>query len=315
MLSRITFAALALTAPILTACTNQVDDELDVDDASEGDASKADVSGGTYTYYFVKPDLRRCASPYCGGVFYQLANAETTKCFDGKKAEWCYAAGQDTARLGLSEVGVGKYIEALNTTAFGDSSRVLVRALIGSKDWGSGLGSFANLRPTEAWIGVGPGPAAGPLAKIEDSGVRCIAAPCPSLRERKLNSSVRADIADLGWDKSGVTDEKIGEALDRMHTDGLIVSGYRYTVHGPAGDAKARSVTQAYLRVTDAVAEKQCFVGGCSGQICSDQEGVISTCEWQPQYACYHDAKCEVQTDGNCGWTQTSELQACLANP
>ena len=105
------------------------------------------------------------------------------------------------------------------------------------------------------------------------------------------------------------------ENLDRMHTDGLIVSGYRYTVHGPAGDAKARSVTQAYLRVTDAVAEKQCFVGGCSGQICSDQEGVISTCEWQPQYACYHDAKCEVQTDGNCGWTQTSELQACLANP
>ena len=59
----------------------------------------------------------------------------------------------------------------------------------------------------------------------------------------------------------------------------------------------------------------QCFVGGCSGQICSDQEGVISTCEWRPEYACYHDAKCEVQTDGNCGWTQTTELQACLANP
>jgi hypothetical protein len=315
MLSRITFAALALTAPILTACTDQVDDELDVDDATEGDASKADVAGGTYTYYFVKPDLRRCASPYCGGVFYQLANATTTKCFDGKKAEWCYAAGQDTSRLGLSEVGVGTYIEQLNNSALSDGSKVLVRAVVGYKDWGNGLGSFANLRPSEAWVGQGPGPASGVIAKIEDSGVRCIAAPCPSLREKKLNSSVQAAIADLGWDKSGATDEQIGAALDRMHTDGLIVSGYRYTVTGPAGEAKARSVTQFWLRVTDAVAEKQCFVGGCSGQVCSDQEGVISTCEWRPEYACYQTAKCEVQTDGNCGWTQTAELNACLMNP
>ena len=315
MLSRITFAALALTAPLLTACTDQVDDELDVDDASEGDASKADIAGGTYTYYFVKPDIRRCASPYCGGVHYRLANAETTRCADGKKAEWCYAASQDTSRLGLGETGLGAYQLALSGNAFGDGNKVLVRAMVGSKDWGNGLGSFANLRPSEAWVGQGPGTAAGPLAKIEDTGVRCIAAPCASLRERKLNSSVRADIADLGWDKSGATDEQIGEALDRMHTDGLIVSGYRYTVSGPAGQAKARSVTQFWLRVTDQVAEKQCYVGGCSGQVCSDQEGVISTCEWRPEYACYSSASCEVQADGNCGWTQTAELQACLANP
>ncbi len=315
MLSRIAFSALALTAPILTACTDQTDDELDVDDASEGDASKADVAGGTYTYYFVKPDLRRCASPYCGGVFYQLANAESTKCFDGKKAEWCYAASQDTSRLGLGEVGIQAYLGALNTGAINEDSKVLVRALVGSKNWGSGLGTFANLRPSEAWVGQGSGPAAGPLAKIEDSGVRCITAPCPSLRERKLNSSVKAEIADLGWDKSGATDEQIGEALDRMHTDGLIVSGYRYTVSGPGGQAKARSVTQFYLRVTDTPAEKTCFVGGCSGQICSDQEGVISTCEWRPEYACYQNATCEVQADGNCGWTATAELSACLMNP
>ena len=315
MLSRIAFTALALTAPILTACTDQVDDELEADDATEGDASKADAPGGTYTYYFVKPDIRRCASPYCGGVFYRLANAETTRCHDGKKAEQCYAASTDMSRLGLGEVGMAKVNEALNAGAFDQGSQLLVRAVVGTKDWGSGLGTFANLRPSEAWIAQGPNEAAGPLAKIEDSGVRCIAAPCPSLRERKLNSAIKADIADLGWDKSGATDEQIGVALDKMHTDGLIVSGYRYTVSGPAGEAKARSVTQFWLRATDEVATKTCYVGGCSGQICSDQEGVISTCEWREEYACYRTATCEVQTDGNCGWTQTTELQACLANP
>ena len=55
-----------------------------------------------------------------------------------------------------------------------------------------------------------------------------------------------------------------------------------------------------------------CFVGGCSNQICSDQEGLISTCEFKEEYACYKTATCERQTSGKCGWTQTSGLQACL---
>lgn len=315
MLSRIIFASLAVAAPLVTACTDQVHDELDGDDATEGDAAKADAPGSTYTYYFVKPDLRRCASPYCGGVYYRLANATQTRCLDGKKADQCYAASADWSRLGLGEVGMTKVTEALNASAFGGGTTLLVRAVVATKDWGSGLGKFANLRASEAWIAQGPGDAAGPLAKIEDSGVRCIAAPCPSLRERKLNSTVRADIADLGWDRSGATDEQIGVALDKMHTDGLIVSGFRYTVSGPAGEAKARSVTQFWLRATDEAAEKTCYIGGCSGQICSEEQGVISTCEWRPEYACYRDAKCEVQADGNCGWTRTAELEACLANP
>jgi hypothetical protein len=311
MLSRITFAALVVTAPILSACTDQVDDELGVDDATAGDASKADAAAGTYTYYFVEPDLRRCASPFCGGVYYRLANANLTYCLDGKKADRCYAASADWSQLGLGEGGMAKVYDALNQP----NRSLLVRARIGTKDWGSGLGGFAELRATEAWLSQGPNEATGPIAKVEDSGIRCIAAPCPSLREKKLNSRVEADIAELGWDRAGVSDEQIGEALEGMHGDGLIVAGERYTVSGPAGEAKARSVTQFWLRATDEVADKTCYVGGCSGQICSDEEGVISTCEWQPEYACYQSARCEVQADGNCGWTQTAELQACLANP
>jgi hypothetical protein len=312
MLSRISFALFALSAPVLSACTDQVDDELDVDDATVGDSAKADAPGSTYTYYFVKPDLRRCAAPMCGGAFYRLANADTTRCLDGSVAEQCYAASTDWSRIGLGEVGMAKVNEALNKNAFGSGTTLMVRAVVGSKDWGNGLGRFANLRPTEAWIAQGANDAAGVIAKVEDSGVRCIAAPCPSFRERKLNSTVTANIAALGWDKSGANGEAISDALDKMHTDGLIVSGYRYTVSGPAGQAKARSVTQFWLRATDAVTAKTCYVGGCSGQICSENEGVISTCEWREEYACYQTATCELQADGNCGWTQTAELQQCL---
>jgi hypothetical protein len=58
-----------------------------------------------------------------------------------------------------------------------------------------------------------------------------------------------------------------------------------------------------------------CFKGGCGGQTCSDQEGVITTCEFRPEHACYASATCERQADGACGWTQTAELTACLADP
>lgn len=56
----------------------------------------------------------------------------------------------------------------------------------------------------------------------------------------------------------------------------------------------------------------KCFVGGCSSQICSDREGMASTCEYREEYACYKTATCKRQTNGNCGWTETSELKACL---
>ena len=58
-----------------------------------------------------------------------------------------------------------------------------------------------------------------------------------------------------------------------------------------------------------------CYKGGCSGQLCSDEEGLSSTCEFRPEYACYSTATCARQPDGTCGWNPTPELEACLANP
>ena len=58
----------------------------------------------------------------------------------------------------------------------------------------------------------------------------------------------------------------------------------------------------------------KCFVGGCSGQVCSDQEGMASTCEYKEEYACYKTATCERQTGGACGWTETPTLNQCIMN-
>jgi hypothetical protein len=55
-----------------------------------------------------------------------------------------------------------------------------------------------------------------------------------------------------------------------------------------------------------------CHRGGCSGQICSDQPDMVSTCEYREEYSCYQTATCERQVDGQCGWTETPTLRACL---
>lgn len=55
-----------------------------------------------------------------------------------------------------------------------------------------------------------------------------------------------------------------------------------------------------------------CYIGGCSGQICSGEKDAISTCEYKPEYSCYYGAVCERQADGECGWTETPDLTACL---
>jgi len=56
-----------------------------------------------------------------------------------------------------------------------------------------------------------------------------------------------------------------------------------------------------------------CKIGGCSGELCvAPGEPDVSICIWREEYACYADAKCERQPDGDCGWTPTVELKECI---
>ncbi len=58
--------------------------------------------------------------------------------------------------------------------------------------------------------------------------------------------------------------------------------------------------------------EKPCVITGCSKQLCAEEE-VITICDFKPEYICYTKAVCERQLDGQCGWTQTPDLEICLS--
>ncbi len=58
-----------------------------------------------------------------------------------------------------------------------------------------------------------------------------------------------------------------------------------------------------------------CVVGGCSGQSCVEPggDGLISTCEWLEEYACYKDhGVCERNASNQCGWKPSQALQDCI---
>ncbi len=56
---------------------------------------------------------------------------------------------------------------------------------------------------------------------------------------------------------------------------------------------------------------KGCIVTGCSSEICAE-EPVITSCAWKESFTCYQNAVCERQPSGECGWTPTLDLIACL---
>jgi len=57
----------------------------------------------------------------------------------------------------------------------------------------------------------------------------------------------------------------------------------------------------------------ECRPTGCNGEICANQD-VASPCVALPEFACYQEVGvCEFQPWGQCGWTNTPELDECLS--
>lgn len=58
-----------------------------------------------------------------------------------------------------------------------------------------------------------------------------------------------------------------------------------------------------------------CAIGGCSNQVCGEVDEIdnmATTCEFRAEYACYPFARCEQQTSGECGWTETEQFSRCV---
>lgn len=255
---------------------------------------------GSGEYYLVRQDVRRCMSPLCGGYFVKRVNQSRTRCANGRWMRECYVAEIDWK--GQPEIDPGK---------------ALVRGDVVARRFPR-FGNLGALRVTESWQSPGDKPATGTLYRARDRGVRCITHPCLTHSATRLGFAFTKNIAGVDLAAGGAGGELISEGAAAMtEPDGVIVAGYFAPVTGPGGRAQTLKATKFYLPAGTQIGgqppgARRCLKTGCSSEVCSDRD-IVTACIFRPEFACYQKATCARQSNGECGFTQTSELTACLA--
>jgi hypothetical protein len=190
----------------------------------------------TSTYYQLRPDLRRCASPLCGGFFMRRVNQSSTRCADGSLRSECYVAELELDELGLSAEQQQKLL--LNSTAFLLRGRIVPAVIEGFR--------LARFDASEAWGGHSGGKPSGTFYRAHNLGIVCIDFPCPSYQGQKLNSAP-APFSLASVDLTPVSEDPSDGSEQLRRPQGLLVAGKLVTVSGPRGRARGLVASEYYL--------------------------------------------------------------------
>ena len=254
----------------------------------------------TDVYLTIRPDMRKCVSPICGGWWVKAVNRNKMRCVDGTVSSECYVGTDKVNIPQLTDMQIAELRQAMS------ASQALLFASLSSDI------PYGQLIINRAWLSATAQAAEGTFMNVKDNGMRCITYPCLNLDAEILNRNLVKALANYDLTAVGATDKQLvlaGEAI--QGGDGLPTAGKFVEVTGPAGVAQGVVASQFFLPlVGEAIAF--CRATGCSGQVCSDTD-VMTSCDWRPEYACYATAMCTRQTNGNCGWVMDDALRSCLA--
>jgi len=183
------------------------------------------------SFYAVRPDLRLCPSPLCGGYWAALANHARTPCADGALRPRCYVT---------KVVG-----EDRHSLPSGVPAGALVRAEI--EPWPfEGFGKLGVLVVADALAPAGRAPEAGSFYRLVDTGIRCVRAPCFSVRASRLNRSSRTTLSSTDLAAARAALHELARAEAALATkNGLLARGH--VVPSPDGGRIFRA-TRLYLR-------------------------------------------------------------------
>lgn len=200
-------------------------------------SAAAATPGGTA--YRLRADARMCPSPACGGLWATRVNAALTTCPGGTTRPACYATSVD--------------LSAANTPQrWSELQRSLARLIVVGRLVATRLESpprLYKLAATEVWRSAGSRPGTSTVYRVVDTGVRCVRAPCFSLRATVVNATGSFLLSGVDLARAGAPAAAITSAHDALAHGGLLVSG---TVQASAktGDAGRTLVAdQFWLRL------------------------------------------------------------------
>ena len=186
--------------------------------------------------YTLRGDPRMCASPSCGGFWARRVNSRLATCLDGARRASCYVASVDLSALTTD--GRRRAQPVLST------GRTLVEGVLARLS--SGFPQLARLVTARVWLTAGPGHEPGIVYRVVDTGLRCIRAPCFSLRATELNGVRSVTLSGLDLAHGGIAPATIALAHAALAHDGVLVSGAIHPV-GKTGRDSGRTFVATEL--------------------------------------------------------------------
>jgi hypothetical protein len=191
-------------------------------------------------YFSVRPDLRRCVSPLCGGFWFKALNQKSTRCFDGSEAAECYAGDIDLEVLSLSEA------EAQYARGRAAQSRVVVKGRFESGNW-PGFEQVARFVAKEAWDAATDQPPQGTFYFARKQPIVCVRYPCDDISALELNVPDSTSLfAGIDFSATGASEKQIQDASQRLEREGLVLAAFAVTA--PA-EARVLAAQQFYVKV------------------------------------------------------------------
>lgn len=194
-------------------------------------------------YFSVRPDLRRCISPLCGGFWFKAVNQKLTRCFDGTEASECYAGDIDFDSLSLNEEEA-EY--ARNRAA---QSRLVVKGQFDEGTWPD-FEQVPRFVASEAWDAATDNPPQGTFYFAQREPIVCVRYPCDDISATQLNVPDSTSLfAGIDFSATGASPSQVQEAYKRLESEGLVLAAFVAT--GPS-EARLLDAQQYYVKLAHA---------------------------------------------------------------
>jgi uncharacterized protein DUF6748 len=189
--------------------------------------------------YRVRPDPRLCPSPMCGGYFVASVDATPTTCYDGVRRPACYVAAVGLDALPATSRSRARAALAA-PAALAEGRLVAFRSNVAPR--------LAALAAHAVWRPAGSAGESGEtIFRVVDTGIRCIRAPCFSLRATAAETGRVVRLSGVDLDAPGVTSGSLRRATDLLGRDGVLVGGSLRADREPGWPAAGRVLDAAQV--------------------------------------------------------------------
>ena len=209
--------------------------EVEVNDTSTADATAeetGELSTRTASYVVFRHDMRRCISPLCGGYWVSDLNRKT------QREE--YVSGLDFSGSGLTEETQAKALEA-------GEGEIVLRGKLGPTETHFNTRAFLVLEAFRGMPGVRAA-ATDSFYRVERAdSIRCIVAPCPSLRAIKLHTTQQTLFHEVSVTRASKTNVDARWMTSRITDKGALVAAAFVT----RNRSTTLDVAQVFMRLPE----------------------------------------------------------------